>query len=171
MIFGRTQRENYIDSNSNAWWPGTEFVVRTGFGQDTVERCWWINRRSMYIGGTPDEEIYRYGVHAPEFRVNLTVAPGDYLLRLHWADTPETAWVEREGKWQPVSRPTTVLINGRTVIEDLSVRKEVGTFHAYTREFRDIRAENGVIEVRFKSTPGHDAMIQALEVIPAGGAG
>ena len=36
---------------------------------------------------------------------------------LHWADTPETPWVEREGKWEPVSRPTTVAINGRRVIE------------------------------------------------------
>jgi hypothetical protein len=169
MILGYTGRENFIDSNSNAWWPGTEFMARTGFGVDTVEKCWWLNRRSMYIGGTADEEIYRYGVHAPEFWMNLTVAPGNYLVRLHWADTPETAWVEREGKWQPVSRPTTVLINGRTVIEDLNVRKEVGTFHAYTREFRDIRPQNGVIELRFKSTPGHDAMIQAVEIIPAGG--
>jgi hypothetical protein len=168
MIFGYTGRDPYVDSSSNAWWPGTEFVARTGFGVDTVEKCWWINRRSMFIGGTPDEEIYRYGVHAPEFWVNLTVAPGTYLVRLHWADTPETPWVEREGKWQAVSRPTTVLINGQTVIEDLSVRKEVGTFHAYTREFHDVRAQNGVIEVRFKSTPGHDAMIQALELIPFG---
>jgi hypothetical protein len=170
MIFGYTGRENYIDSNSNAWSPGTEFVVRTGFGVDTVEKSWWLNRRSMYIGGTADEEIYRYGVHAPELWVNLTVAPGNYLVRLHWADTPETPWVEREGKWQPVSRPTTVLINGRTFIEDLNVRKEAGTFRAYTREFQDIRPQNGVIELRFKSTPGHDAMIQALEIIPAGGA-
>jgi hypothetical protein len=171
MIFGCTGRENYIDSNSNAWRPGTEFVVRTGFGVDTVEKTWWNSRRSMYIGGTLDEEIYRYGVHAPEFWINLTVAPGNYLVRLHWADTPETAWVEREGKWQPVSRPTTVLINGKTVIEDLNVRKEVGTFHAYVREFPNIQAGNGTIELRFKSTPGHDAMIQAAEIIPEGGAG
>jgi len=169
MIFGYTERENYIDSNSHPWWPGTEFIARTGFGVDTVEKCWWRNRRSMYIGGTADEEIYRYGVHAPEFWVNLTVAPGDYLVRLHWADTPETPWVEREGKWEPVSRPTTVLINGRTVIENLNVRKEVGTFRAYTREFPDIRPVNGVIELRFKSPAGHDAMIQAVEIIPAGG--
>lgn len=171
MIFGYTGRENYIDSNSNAWWPGTEFVVRTGFGVDTVEKTWWTGRRSMYIGGTPDEEIYRYGVHAPEFWLNLTVAPGNYLVRLHWADTPETAWVEREGKWQTVTRPTTVQINGKTVVENLNVRNECGTFHAYVREFPHVQAVNGTIELRFKSTPGHDAMIQAAEIIPEGGAG
>lgn len=166
LIFGYTGRRDYADSNGNAWRPGTEFVTRLGFGVDTVPRCWWRNRRSMYVGGTTDEEIYRYGVHAPEFWVNLTVAPGNYKVRLHWADTPETPWVEREGKWEPVSRPTTVRINGRTVIENLNVRKEVGTFHAYSREFQDIRPQNGIIELRFTSTLGHEAMIQAAEVIP-----
>jgi hypothetical protein len=166
LIFGYTGRKDYVDSNGHAWRPGTEFVTRLGFGADTVARCWWINRRSMYIGGTPDPEIYRYGVHASEFWVNLTVAPGAYRLRLHWADTPETPWVEREGKWETVSRPTTVAINRRTVIEDLSVRKEVGTFKAYIREFPGILPEHGVIELRFKSAPNHEAMLQALELIP-----
>jgi hypothetical protein len=167
MIFGYTGRTDYIDSKGNAWRPATEWVTRAGFGVDTVARCWWTQRRSMYIGGTPDEEVYRYGVHAPEFWVNLTVGPGRYLLRLHWADTPETPWVEREGNWQPVSRPTSVAINGQTEIENLSVRKEAGTFRAYVREFPGIRPQNGCIEVRCWSSPGHDAMLQALELLPA----
>lgn len=166
LIFGYTGRKDYVDSNGDAWRPGTEFVTRLGFGVDTVARCWWHRRRSMYIGGTRDEEIYRYGVHAPEFEVNLTVAPGRYTVRLHWADTPETPWVEREGKWDPVSRPTTVVLNGTPVIEGLNVRKEVGTFRAYVREFADVEPRHGVVELRFTSTPGHEAMIQALEVIP-----
>jgi hypothetical protein len=166
LIFGCTSRQDYLDSKGQPWRPGTEFVTRVGPGVDTVGRCWWRRRRSMYIGGTTDEEIYRYGVHAAEFWVNLTVGPGQYLVRLHWADTPETPWIEREGNWEPVSRPTTVAINGATVIENLNVRKEVGTFRAYVREFTNIRPLNGVIELRFTSTPGHEAMLQALEVIP-----
>jgi len=166
LIFGYTGRQDYIDSKGNAWRPGTEFVTRLGFGADSVARTWWINRRSMYIGGTKDEELYRYGIHAPEFWMNLTVAPGQYLVRLHWADTPETPWVEREGKWEPISRPTSVAINGTTVIENLTVRKEAGTFKACLREFRGIQPQNGIIELRFWSTPGHDAMIQAIELIP-----
>ncbi len=168
LIFGTTERRDYVDGGGNAWRPGTEFVTRSGNGADTVARCWWNCRRSMYIGGTKDEEIYRYGVHAPEFWVNLTVAPGTYLVRLHWADTPETPWMEREGEWESVSRPTTVAINGVTVVENLNVRKEVGTFRAYVRDFPGIVPQNGVIELRFTSTPGHEAMIQAVEVLPAG---
>jgi hypothetical protein len=166
LIFGYTGRHDYLDANRNAWRPGTEFVTRVGFGVDTVARCWWHRRRSMYIGGTKDEELYRYGVHAPDFWVNLTVAPGSYLVRLHWADTPETPWLEREGRWEPVSRPTTVAINGAKVIENLNVRKEVGTFRAYVLEFPGIQPTSGIIELRFTSTPSHEAMIQALEVIP-----
>jgi hypothetical protein len=165
LIFGYTGRKDYVDSKGNAWRPGTEFVTRQGFGVDTVAKCWWRTRRSMYIGGTSDPEIYRYGVHASEFWANLTVAPGIYLVRLHWADTPETPWVEREGKWEPISRPTTVLINGETVIENLSVRNEMGAFKAYVRDFAGIQPRNGIIELRFKSTPDHEAMIQAVEVI------
>ena len=93
-------------------------------------------------------------------------------MRLHWADTPETPWVEREGKWETIYRPTTVLINGTPVIENLNVRQEVGTFKAYVREFPGIEPKNGVIEVRFKSpVAGHEAMIQALELIPGGAGG
>jgi hypothetical protein len=167
LIFGYTGRADYVDSEGHTWRPGTEFVTRLGFGADTVARCWWVSRRTMFIGGTKDEEIYRYGVHAPEFWINLTVAPGTYVVRLHWADTPETPWVEREGKWETVSRPTTVAINGTTMIENLNVRNEGGTFKAYTREFPEIQAQNGTIELRFKSTAGHEAMIQAVEVLPA----
>ena len=142
-------------------------MTRLGFGADTVARMLVAaSAAACTSAATTDEEIYRYGVHAPEFWVNLTAAPGQYPVRLHWADTPETPWVEREGKWDPVSRPTTVAINGRTVIEDLNVRKEVGTFKAYVREFPGIRPQNGIIELRFKSTPGHEAMIQAIELLP-----
>ena len=166
LIFGYTGRQDYTDSNGHAWRPGTEFVTRLGFGVDTVARCWWHRRRSMYIGGTKDEEIYRYGVHAPEFWVNLTVAPGPYTVRLHWADTPETPWVEREGKWAAVSRPTTVAINGQRVVENLNVGKEAGAFKALVRDFPGIQPRNGIVDLRFTSTPGHEAMIQAIEVIP-----
>ncbi|HWD19894.1 MAG TPA: malectin domain-containing carbohydrate-binding protein, partial [Verrucomicrobiae bacterium] len=166
LIFGYTGRGEYVDKDGQAWRPGTEFVTRTGFGVDTVARTWWINRRSMYIGGARDEEIYRYGIHAPDFCVNLTVAPGSYLVKLHWADTPETAWVEREGDWKTITRPTTVAINGQTVVEKLNVRDEVGTFKAYDKEF-PAEAKNGVIAVHFHAaTAGHDAMIQALEILP-----
>ena len=130
------------------------------------------------VGGPTPQHVYRrdqgrgdLSVWRPRAAVlgEPDCGPGPYLVRLHWADTPETPWVEREGKWDPVSRPTTVAINGVTVIEDLDVRKEVGTFKAYTREFPGVRPQNGIVKLRFKSTPGHEAMIQAIELVPIAG--
>jgi hypothetical protein len=47
------------------------------------------------------------------------------------------------------------------------VREKVGTYKAYVREFPSIKPRNGIIELRFTSTPNHEAMIQGIEVIPA----
>jgi hypothetical protein len=51
------------------------------------------------------------------------------------------------------------------VLENLNVRKEVGTFKAYVRESPGIRPQNGIIELGFISTSGHEAMIQAIELL------
>ena len=53
------------------------------------------------------------------------------------------------------------------LIESLNVRKEVGTFKAYTREFPGVRPQNVIIQIRFTSSANHEAMIQAVEVLPA----
>jgi hypothetical protein len=52
------------------------------------------------------------------------------------------------------------------VLENLNVRKEAGTYKAYVREFPEIRPQNGIIELGFNSTPSHEAMIQAIELLP-----
>jgi hypothetical protein len=63
-----------------------------------------------------------------------------------------------------------IAVNGANVIEGLNVRNEVGTFKAYVREFPGVVPQNSIVELRFTSTPGHDAMIQAAELIPAASA-
>jgi hypothetical protein len=37
--------------------------------------------QSVYVENTPDPEHYPYGVHWPDFTVNLTVAPDNYHVR------------------------------------------------------------------------------------------
>ena len=63
MVFGFTGRDDVVDSAGHSWKPATEWVVRSGFSMDTVDKAWWTTRRSMYIGNTKDEELYRYGAH------------------------------------------------------------------------------------------------------------
>lgn len=167
MIFGYPGREDYVDSHGQSWRPATEFIIRLGSGQDTVARSWWTSRRTKWIGNTPDPELYRYGVHGKEFKVNLTAGPGRYRLTLKWADTAETPWLERENGWNRVTRPTAVWVNGQPVVDRMDIAKEAGgLFRAVDRNFGAIEPRNGIVEVRFKGLDGKEAMIQALELVP-----
>ena len=65
--------------------------MRTGNLTDSVAKTWWTLRQAVFIKGTPDPELYRYGVHAPDFTVNVTVGPGTYHVRLKFAETQYTA--------------------------------------------------------------------------------
>jgi hypothetical protein len=154
LIMGYTGRKDYVDSKGQAWRPGTEFVVRLGYGVDTVARTWYTDRRSYYIGNTPDPELYRYGVHAKDFRVNLTAGPGKYRVRLHFADT-NTKSVLR------------VLINGEKAVNELSIAKAAGgIFRAYKASFPGIEPKNGIIELRFIGRDDAEACVQAIEIEP-----
>jgi hypothetical protein len=168
MIFGYLDREDYIDSHGNAWRPATEWVVRSGFSNDTVDKAMWTKRRSMYIGNTDDEELYRYGAHGKEFWANLTVGPGKYDLRLKFADTPLTAWMEREGQWERVLHDVQVLVNGRQVVAPMSISKEAGgIFRAVDKVVSGITPDHGMIRIDFVGANGHEACVQALELTPA----
>ncbi len=141
MVFGYTGRDDIVDTSGHAWRPATEWVVRSGFSNDTVDKAWWTSRRSMYIGKTHDEELYRYGAHGKEFWVNLTVAPGTYDLRLKFADTPLTAWMEREDKWQRVLHSVKVDINGKEAVKPMSISGAAGDiFTAIDKVVRGVKS-------------------------------
>ena len=108
----------------------------------------------MHVGNTADPELYRYGVHGKDFRVNVTVGPGKYYVRLLFADT-NTKSVLR------------VLINGRQVIERLKVAEAAGgLFRAYDATLHDVQPANGIIDLQFIGLEGHEASVQAIEVGP-----
>jgi hypothetical protein len=159
MIFGFTDRKPYVDSAKQEWWPGTEFVARTGHMTDSVATTWWTQPVKESISGTPDPELYRYGVHAAEFRVNLTVGPGKYNVRLKFA--------ERRDPADPKRRPMNVAINGRPVAQGLDVAEKAGgNSKPLDLSFAQIRPEHGIIEIRCTGTEGGEAMIQAVELTP-----
>jgi hypothetical protein len=183
MIFGYSGRHDYIDSEGNAWRPGTEFVARAGAGVDSVAASWWTQRRRLHIAGTDDPELYRYGVHAREFWVDITVGPGTYHARLKFAETRNV---------DPAQRAMTILINGQEVVRDLDliatagarmsarqcarprrlISLPAGLNRAVDLVFNDIVPANGVISIRFQGKGEAEAMVQAIEVGPGdGGAG
>lgn len=167
MIFGYTGRHDYIDTKGNAWKPATEWVIRTGYGTDTVEKSWWTHRRSMYIGNTRDEELYRYGVHGKEFWANITVGPGKYYVLLKFAETPLHTFLERDKNGGRITHTMDVLINDKKVMSKVNIAKAAGgIFKAYDRAFTDIEPENGTIEVWFVGCDEQGAIVQAMEVGP-----
>jgi hypothetical protein len=152
FIFGYPGREDFRDSQGHTWRPGTEFAVRLAeVRADSVVRTWWTDPVAAPIENTKEPEIYRYGVHAPEFVVNSTVGPGKYRVVLHFAAT------------RGVTGTMTIAINGKKVIENLDVLERAGGPNkALDLVFNDITPQNGIIDIRFIGLP--EAFVQAIEV-------
>jgi hypothetical protein len=166
MIFGYSGREDYRDSNGDRWRPGLEVATRVGHGSDTMTAVWHTNATDT-ITGTRDPELYRFGLHGHDFRVNLTVGPGQYDLRLAFANT--RGLDTRQNCFD-------ILINGKTVVEKFDVTATArGTNKAVDLVFKKITPVKGLVEVRFRGyavADGHagkpgEAFVQALELAPS----
>ena len=172
MVFGCTGREDIRDSQGHTWRPATELVTRIGAGKDSVAACWWTAPAPEPIQGTPDPDLYRYGVHGHDFWVNLTVGPGRYYARLKFAATRGM---------DPRTNCFDIRINGRRVVERFDVAATAGgPDRAVDLVFNDIAPVNGVIEIRFTGAAsgnagepaGGEAFVQALELgLGSGGKG
>jgi hypothetical protein len=174
LIFGYTGRTDYVDSQGNAWRPGTEFIARTGDLTDVVAKTWWTMRQATFVQervdtGRPkfskDEELYRYGVHWKDFTVYLTVGPGTYYVRLKFAEHQYSG---------PRQRAMTIYINDQKRVEGLDVFATAGAANrAVDLVYNQIQPENGVIAIRLvaQSIEGQptEAMVQAIEVGPGEG--
>jgi hypothetical protein len=169
MIFGYTGRDDYRDSAGHTWRPGTELVTRGAPQQDTVAAFWWTKPAQDEITGTPDPELYRYGVHHRDFWVNVTVGPGRYHARLKFAAT--RGLDTRKHCFD-------IRINGRRLVERLDVAATAGgPNRAVDLVFNDLTPTNGVIEIRLTAARTIDgdkvargeAFLQALGIGPGRG--
>ncbi len=180
MIFGYTGRGNFIDWQGNAWRPATEFIARTGALTDSVAKTWWTMQQAVFIHGPNDKDmgsevagsanhldprLYRYGVHGPDFTVNVTVGPGTYHARLKFAETQYNAANERG---------ITIYINGEKVVDGFDVFATAGGANrGVDLVFNNIHPENGIIAIRFVGLKiggcQRDAIVQAIEVGPGDG--
>lgn len=167
MIFGYPERSDYFDSRGKAWRPATEWVIRSGYGKDSVKEAWWTKRRSMYIGKTPDQELYRYGIHGADLTVNLTVGPGKYYVMLKFAETPLHEFLETDKDKKRVSHAVNVFINDKKVIEAMDITGAAGgVFLAVDKMFTEIEPQNGIIEIHLTGAHEKEAILQALEIGP-----
>lgn len=172
MILGYPSRQDYRDSQGQSWRAGTEVVTRLAVLRDTVADCWWTNAVAEPITGTPDPELYRYGYHARDFWVNLTVGPGKYFVRLKFAATRGL---------DTRKNCVDILLNGRKVAERLDVAATAGGPNkAVDLVFNGVKPVNGIIEIRFiggrvaegGQTVRGEAFVQAIEIgCGSGGSG
>ena len=177
MIFGYTERTDYVDESGNRWRPGTEMVTRTGQRSDTVAKTWWTMKQATFILDTSDDPLYQHGVHWPEIVVNVTVGPGNYYARLKLAETQYS---------EPNKRAMSIFINDKQVASNLDVYataavgdvKGISHKNAYTPVgvdlvYNNITPENGIIEIRLMGEAINgvmsEAILQALEVGPGHG--
>lgn len=180
MYFGYTGRADHIDTAGNAWRPGTEFVVRTETETDTVAKSWWTTLQAIHVEGSPDAQLYKYGVHAPDFVVNVTVAPGTYYARMKFSENQY---------FSANARAMSIFVNDEKKIDRMDIVASVEKSDAFKRTLantivstryrkpirhaldvvlKDIKPRNGVIELRFvgesiKGIPT-EAILNALEV-------
>ena len=155
MIFGYPKRQPFIDSTGNRWLPGAEYVARTGKDTDAISKTWWGDPAKGPVTNTNDPELYSYGIHAPEFWINVTVGPGEYYVRLKFAATRDFGCD---------NNAMTILINGRKIVSNMDIIQTAGGKNkAVDLVFNNISPSNGTIEIRFVGNIGK-AFVQAIEV-------
>jgi hypothetical protein len=163
VIFGFLGRKDYTDSAGCAWRPATEFTLRLKPLADLVPLAFWSEPRGKNAAGTPDPELYRYGVHGRDFTAYFTVLPTQtYHVRLKFCQSEQPA--------KPGGYATSIDILGEHAVGDMDIAATAGGLgRAVDLAFNDIRPKNGVISIRLWNRLSGEAMIQAIEVGPRAG--
>ena len=125
-----------------------------------------VIRPSERIFRTLDPDIYRH-LRSGDFRYDIPLAPGNYELHLHFAETGLGDFISAEssGEGQRVFR---VYANGNRILGGFDVVADAaGSNVADERVFRNISpTEDGFLHLSFASLRSA-AMLSGIEVLPA----
>ncbi len=162
VIFGYVGRKDHVDRAGQAWRPATEFILRIHALADLVPLSFWTASQAQEVVGAADPELYRYGVHAPDFTAYFTVAPTlTYHVLLKFCQTAQPA--------QPGGYATNIELQGQQVVTDMDIAATAGGLgRPVDLVFNGVRPQHGVIAIRFRHRFVGDALIQAIEVGPGG---
>ena len=119
VIFGYTNRKDYVDSQGHAWRPAAEYVVRLQPWADLEPLACWTEPKVNDVADTKDAELYRYGVHGKDFTAYFTVDPKQTYhvrIKLCQADAPAA----------PGKLATSIAIQGKPVAEDVDIAATAG---------------------------------------------
>jgi hypothetical protein len=154
MIAGSAN--SYLDRSGRSWGPDQFF---TG-GSVLV-------RPSEKILRTLDPDIYRH-LRSGDFQYDIPLAPGNYELHLHFAETGLADFISAEssGEGQRLFR---VSANGNRILGGFDVVADAaGSNVADERVFRNISpAKDGFLHLSFNALRS-TAMLNGIELLPVG---
>ena len=87
---------------------------------------------------------------------HITLANGEYLLRLHWAETYGLG---------PGGRTFDLVVEGKTALKDFDAAREAtGVKKAAVKEI-EVTVTDGLLDIEFPHKKGVTPMINGIEVI------
>ncbi len=173
MIFGYVKNEDYTDSKGNKWMPANGFLITTNDSAklrrknryDLVRYFYFNERNKCPVENADEPELYRYGIHAPQITVYLTVNPAHkYYVKLKFADYPDTDSRLKSVSLSPVIN---VSVNDTMAVLDYNINEtnNEDAVIAVDKVIKGITPVNGIIKINIKSTgsAGEEVLINAVE--------
>ncbi|NCC51260.1 MAG: hypothetical protein EOM20_08600, partial [Spartobacteria bacterium] len=139
----------YTDSQSRAWSSDAGFF-NTGNANSTASAIAGTDMQALYQSERWD------GGESPEMLFSFPVEPGDYRVRLHFAEI-------YSGASSVGDRVFDVKLNGQTVLTDYDIVADVGYLHAAVQEFI-VEATSSVLTVEFIHKV-ENPKVSAIEVL------
>ena len=142
----------FTDHNGDIWSPDDYYVGGR------------LATHKAPVTGTSEPGLFageRYG----NFNYVIPVPAGRYAVKLYFAETWFRADSTGQDKGGKGDRIFDVYCNGATLLKDLDVFAQAGSFHAFTRTFHGIRP-NGQGKILLSFSPSRNyASVKAIEVI------
>jgi hypothetical protein len=153
-ILAGSPDRHYVDSLGHEWL-GDRFFTG-GRAVDTP---------SAWIHNTPDQVIYK-GHREGDFLYEIPLPPGDYEVRIHFAETLYGKDALNGGG--EASRLFQVLLNGKVAVSPMDVILHAGGSNmALMKAFPGQRPEtDGKLRIRFESNSNDKAFVNAIEIVP-----
>lgn len=160
---------DYVDSNGNLWMADAHRNAQKEWGStswtDDFEgmSAFFANQRRTFdpIWNTADPELFRtfrFGMSKLQF--HFPVPDGDYEVQLHFVEP----WYGTGGGLDCTNwRNFDVAVNGKTVIDDLDIWKEIGHDRALIKKV-NTTVTGGELTINFPEVKSGQAVISAIAI-------
>lgn len=153
--------EDYTDSHGQLWQADAHWSSWASKYDNLDPRYASVGQVYDPIAGTKDDRLlqsYRYGRQQLKYR--LAVPDGRYVVELYFIEP----WYGTGGGMDCTAwRLFDVALNGRVVLDDLDLWKEVGHDRALKKTFA-VNVTDGVIEIAFPEVKSYQAVLSAIAI-------